>query len=37
MSRAIDSPGVYTLYTVFEKDGEQFPATSYSVFITAIS
>jgi hypothetical protein len=34
---AIKEPGVYTLYTMFERGGEQFPATSYSIFVGSVS
>lgn len=36
ISSAIDEPGVYTLYMMLER-GEQFPVTSYSVFIGAVN
>jgi uncharacterized protein YkwD len=37
MSPAIKEPGVYTLYAMFDKDGEQFPATSHSIFISSVN
>ncbi|MEM2140525.1 MAG: CAP domain-containing protein [Nitrososphaera sp.] len=37
MSPAIKEPGVYTLYAMFERDGEQFPATSHSIFVGSVS
>lgn len=37
MSPAIKEPGVYTLYAMFERGGEQFPATSHSIFIGSVN
>lgn len=37
ISPSIQGPGVYTLYAMFERGGELFPATSYSIFIGSVS
>ena len=37
ISQAIKEPGVYTLYAMFEKDGEQFAETSHSIFVGSVS
>ena len=37
MSPAIKEPGVYTLYAMFKRGGEQFPATSHSIFVGSVN
>jgi hypothetical protein len=36
ISPAIKEPGVYTLYVMFERGGQQFPATSHSIFVGSV-
>lgn len=36
ISPAIKEPGVYTLYAMFERNSEQFPATSHSIFVGSV-
>jgi uncharacterized protein YkwD len=36
ISPAIKEPGVYTLYVMFERGGQQFSATSHSIFVGSV-
>lgn len=36
ISHAVSEPGVYTVYALFERDGQQFAATSHSIFVSSV-